>query len=279
MKADEPNPGPPNPGPPNPATVTALHHYPIKSCAGTGVAALEADELGPALDRRFMLIDEDAIFLSQRELPGLSLIAPKVEGDSLHVEAPGMGTLEVPLEPGGGRLLARVFADIVEVVSAGEKADVWFSEYLGLRCRLVHLPEGSVRPVDPDYASPGDRTTLADGFPFLVIGEASLEDLNARLAEPLPMNRFRPNIVVGGTGPFEEDDWDRIRIGGMEFRVVKPCSRCMITTVDQKTAKKGREPLTTLATYRRSPGGVLFGQNLIHEGPGTIEVGDEVEVL
>lgn len=260
------------------ATVTALHYYPVKSCAGTSVASLRADELGPALDRRFMLVDEDSTFLSQRELPKLSLVEPEVVGEHLSVKAPGRERLRIPLEPTGARFLARIWRDVVEVNPTTDEADEWFSEYLKTRCRLVHLPKESVRLIDPDYAGPEDRVTLADGFPFLVISETSLEDLNSRLAEPLPMNRFRPNIVVAGTGPYAEDGWGRVRIGDLEFRAVKACARCAITTVNQRTAKRGKEPLKTLATYRNSPTGVLFGQNLIHEGSGTVEVGDVVEV-
>jgi uncharacterized protein YcbX len=141
------------------------------------------------------------------------------------------------------------------------------------------LPEDSIRRVDPDFANPEDRVHLADGFPFLLISEASLEDLNSRLDEPLPMNRFRPNLVVRGVEPFAEDGWKNIRIGEMSFRVAKPCARCAITTVNQTTGQKGKEPLTTLAAFRKVNGEVMFGQNLIHESPGILRVGDGVEVL
>ncbi|WP_119070826.1 MOSC domain-containing protein [Rubrobacter indicoceani] len=267
----------------NPASVTALHHYPVKSCAGTGVDHLTADAPGPVHDRRFMLVDGDSTFLSQRRAPELARVKPGIsEGDhpELLVDAPGMEKLTVPLGPDGEtgkRSRARIWRDTVEVSATTPGADEWFSQYLGARCRLVHLPETSTRPVDPDYGRAGDLTTLADGFPFLLISESSLEDLNSRLEDPVPMNRFRPNIVVSGTEPYEEDGWTHLRIGEMEFRVVKPCSRCVITTVDQATGKKGKEPLTTLATYRRTPRGVLFGQNLIHDAPGRISVGDRVE--
>ena len=268
----------------NPAagpSVVSAHLYPIKSCTGTSVEVLTADASGPVPDRRFMLVDRDGIFLSQRELPELARVKPEILTDLLRVRAPGPGSaLDVPLAPEGERMMARIFGDLVEVVRVSEEADGWFSEYLGLPCRLVYLPESSVRPVDPDYARAGDRVTLADGFPFLAAGEASLADLNARLAEPLPMDRFRPNLVIGGTEAFEEDGWKGVRIGELEFRVVKPCSRCAVTTVDQSTGeKRGKEPLTTLATFRNSPAGVLFGQNLIHSGPGTVRVGDAVEPL
>lgn len=264
----------------NEPTLSSLHVYPIKSCAGTVVASWPADSLGLVHDRRWMLTDEDGTFLSQRELPRMSLIKPEMEEGNLLVTAPDMPSLEVPpVPPDGPRTLARVWGDIVEVASAGADSDRWFSEFLGMHCRLVHLPESSVRRVDPDYARPEDRVTLADGFPFLLISEGSLENLNARLEEPLPMNRFRPNLVVRGVSPFAEDGWKNVRIGEMAFRVAKPCARCAITTVNQATAEKGKEPLTTLATFRNSESGVLFGQNLIHESPGSLRVGDVIEWL
>jgi uncharacterized protein YcbX len=176
-------------------------------------------------------------------------------------------------------MLARVWDDLVEVSTFGDDVERWFSEFLGARCKLVHLPERSLRPVDPAYGAPGDQVGLADGFPFLLISEASLADLNARLEQPVPMNRFRPNLTVSGCEPFAEDDWKLVRIGQITFRVVKPCSRCSITTVDQRTAAKSKEPLRTLAQFRRVGTKVLFGQNLIHEETGIMRFNDPVEVI
>lgn len=260
--------------------LSGIHVYPIKSCAGTSVSSSDADSLGLVHDRRWMLVDEADVFLSQRELPKMSLIKPEINEDRLRVNAPDMTTLEVPFEPrNDSRTLARVFGDLVEVVAAEDEANRWFSEFLGIHCRLVRMPESSIRRVDPDYARPEDLVALADGFPFLLISEASLEELNSRLEEPLPMNRFRPNLVVRGIEPFIEDGWKNIRIGEMAFRVAKPCARCAITTVEQTTGEKGKEPLTTLATFRKINGKVMFGQNLIHETPGSLHVGDGVEDL
>ncbi len=176
-------------------------------------------------------------------------------------------------------MLARVWDDLVESLPVSDGTDRWFSEFLGLRCRLVYLPDESVRPVDPAYGRPGDQVGLADGFPFLLISEASLADLNARLEGSVPMNRFRPNLVVRGCGPFAEDDWKLVRIGPIAFRVVKPSARCHITTVDQETAATGKEPLRTLARFRRCGTRVLFGQNLIHDKTGTLRINDTVEVI
>jgi uncharacterized protein len=259
-------------------TLASLHVYPIKSCAGTSVDVWPAGELGFARDRRWMLTGDEGVFLSQRELPRMSLVKPEMKHDHISVTAPGMPTLEVPFETDGDRSLARVWGDPVEVVNAGEEASRWFSEFLRFPCRLVHLPEDSIRRVDPDFARPEDRVHLADGFPFLLISEASLEELNERLEEPIPMNRFRPNLVVRGCSPFAEDGWRNIRVGEMSFRVVKPCARCAITTVEQTTGEKGKEPLTTLAKFRKVGGKVMFGQNVIHDAPGTLRVGDGVEM-
>lgn len=258
----------------------SLRVYPIKSCGGVSVGEWEADGCGLRLDRRWMLVDENGAFISQRRLPRMALIRIRIGPGRLGVEAPGMPELEIPISPPGGKpTLAAVWGDLVEVLRVGEEADRWFSSFLGASCRLVHMPDDSVRHVDPDYGGPHDRVRLADGFPFLLISRASLEDLNARLKEPLPMDRFRPNLVISGCDPYAEDRWRRVRIGGIEFRVVKPCARCAITTVDQRTAESGKEPLRTLATYRKVGSNVLFGQNLIHDSGGVLRVGDEVEVL
>ena len=259
--------------------LSGLHVYPIKSCGGIAVDEWVVDERGLRHDRRWMLVDETGCFMSQRELPRMALIKVRIESDGLVVDAPGMSSLKVPLRPPDGKpLLARVWEDLVECQTV-DAADRWFSEFLEISCKLVYLPDESVRPVDAAYAEPGDRVGLADGFPFLLISEASLADLNFRLEQPLPMNRFRPNLVVGGSEPFAEDGWSLVRIGRLTFRVVKPCARCTITTVDQESATKGKEPLRTLARFRRAGNKVLFGQNLIHNNSGTLRTGDPVEIL
>ena len=258
--------------------LSGLNVYPIKSCGGIPVEEWEVDERGLRHDRRWMLVDETGCFISQRELPRMALVKVRIESDGLIVDAPGMASLSVPFVPPDGRaVLARVWGDLVEGQAVDD--DSWFSEFLGVSCRLVYLPDEAVRKVDPAYAEPGDRVGLADGFPFLLISEASLAYLNARLEQPLPMNRFRPNLVVGGCEPFAEDGWRGVRIGQLTFRVVKPCARCTITTVDQESATKGKEPLRTLARFRRAGNKVLFGQNLIHNETGTLRIGDPVQIL
>jgi uncharacterized protein YcbX len=257
-----------------------MHVYAIKSCGGTAVEEWEVDERGLRHDRRWMLVDETGRFLSQRRHPRMALIVVRMEADHLVVSAPEMPPLQVPFAlPENEPLLAGVWDDLVETLPVGEEADRWFGEFLGVRCRLVHLPDESVREVDPDYGRAGDRVGLADGFPFLLISEGSLDDLNARLEHSLPMNRFRPNLVVAGCEPFAEDGWRRVRIGALSLRVVKPCARCAITTVDQESAARGKEPLRTLATFRKRGTKVLFGQNLVHDETGVLRVGDQVEVV
>ena len=260
--------------------LSGLYVYPIKSAGGVALEVCEVEERGLRHDRRWMLVDRDGDCVTQRRHPRMALIRVRIQPDYLAVEAPNMPALEVPLVPPEGRMVpASVWGDLVEALPVGDDADRWFGEFLGAPLKLVHLPDSSVRPVDPDYGTPGDHVSLADSFPFLMISEASLADLNARLDEPLPMDRFRPNFVVTGCEPFAEDGWRRVRIGELKFRVVKPCARCKVTTVDQQTAATGKEPLRTLASFRKSGSEVLFGQNLAGDSTGTLGVGDPVEVL
>jgi uncharacterized protein len=260
--------------------LSQLHVYPIKSAGGIPLEASDVDWRGLRHDRRWMLVDEAGRFMSQRRYPRMALVRVRIEPDHLIVDAPDMPPLEVPLQPPDRKLrLAQVWNDLVEVSTVGDEADSWFGEFLGVRCNLVYLPDESIRPVDPAYGGTEDRVGLADGFPFLLVSEASLDDLNARLEHPLPVNRFRPNLVVGGCEPFAEDGWRLIRIGEITLRVVKPCARCTITTVDQRTAATSKEPLRTLARFRRAGNKVLFGQNLAHDHTGTLRTGDPVEVV
>jgi hypothetical protein len=209
----------------------------------------------------------------------MALISTRVTPDRLVVSAPGMPDMEVPLEGGHEEQIdVEVWGDAQRGEPVGGNADLWFGRFLGTRCRLVRKPEDDLRPVDSAYARSGDQTSFADAFPLLLISEASLEDLNGRLESPVPMNRFRPNLVVRGCGPYAEDSWDEIRVRGAAFRVAEACSRCAITTVDQGSGERGKEPLKTLATYRKSGSEVLFGWNLIHTSTGTVSVGDPVEV-
>src|ERR1700694_4124124 len=237
--------------------LTALNIYPIKSTHGIARAESEVDGFGLRYDRRWMVIDGSGQFLSQRSHSRLALVVPSIQGEKLRVDAPGMPTLELPLHPSSTvTTRVAVWHDVCPASWVGESAAEWFSEFLGSACSLVHMAEDAVRPADPVFAPAGSRVSFAAGFPFLLISEDSLADLTRRLAQPLPMNRFRPNLVVAGGAPYDEDRWTRLEIGGLKPRGVKPCGRCVVTTTDQATAERGKEPLRTLATYRKRDGEV-----------------------
>lgn len=253
--------------------------YPVKSTAGHAVAEAVVEARGLAGDRRWMVVDAGGVFLSQRSTPRLALLRATPTPTGLRLSGPGRADLVVPRpEAGAPRRAVVVWDDTVAAAEAPAAAD-WLAAYLGSPAALVYLPDDVVRPVDPAYGDAGDHVSFADGYPVLLTTTASLDDLNARLPAPLPMNRFRPNLVVEGGEAFEEDRWARVRIGDVAFRVVKPCARCAVTTVDQATGVPGKEPLKTLATFRRTEGKVMFGQNLIPEAGGTVHRGDRVEVL
>ena len=254
--------------------------YPIKSMKGVALQSAKVELRGLQFDRRWMLVDRDATFISQRDVPRLALISTQIKEDSIIVEAPGKQRLSLPAKMSGSTPISvRVWDDTVRVLPAGREADEWFSDFAGVDCRPVYMPDDSLRPVEPRYALASDIVSLADGFPLLLVSQASLNDLNGRLPEPVPMNRFRPNIVVSGSGAFDEDGWKKIRIGDLSLRIVKPCSRCVTTTVDQSTGVQGKEPLATLSRYRNFNGKVHFGQNAIPENEAVIRLGDRVELI
>jgi uncharacterized protein len=262
---------------PSTVTLSGMYVYPIKSCAGISLQSADLSATGLRHDRRWMLVDETGEFMSQRAHPRMALISVRFAPERLIVSAPDMDELEISLcRQTGDSIVVRVWGDTNRGALVSEEADRWFSEFLEFPCRLVGKPDDP-RLVDSSFAESGDQVSFADGFAFLLISEASLGDLNGRLEDPLPMNRFRPNFVVRGCGPYAEDGWSRLRIGSVPFRVAEPCPRCAITTVDQETGIRGKEPLRTLATYRKSEGEVFFGRNLIHDTLGTVCVGDPVE--
>ncbi len=257
--------------------LTGLTVYPIKAAAGVRVPEWEVDHFGLRYDRRWMLIDEAGGHITQRDHPRLALVQPAFEGDRLRITAPGQAPLHLPLEPKCAvTVTAVVWDDACAACWMGERPAAWFSELLGRRCSLVYMPDETVRPADPAYAPPGVRVSFADAFPFLLLSEESLVDLNGRLPVPVPMDRFRPNLVIAGGEPYAEDRLGAFQVGDVALRVVKPCARCVVTTVDQATTERGLEPLRTLATYRKRDGEVFFGQNVVHSGPGRLRVGEAV---
>jgi hypothetical protein len=259
--------------------VTGLFVYPVKSAGGVSLDSADVEPRGFRNDRRWMLVDRSGVFLSQRTIPALALLRPGLRKDLLELAAPGQAQLSVPLPPEGVRRTVTVWQDMVEAIDAGDGAAQWASDLLKIDCRLVYMPESTRRPIARQVTGRGDHTSFADAYPFLLISQESLDDLNSRLAEPVPMDRFRPNIVVRGNSPFAEDGWRIVRIGEVKFHVVKPCSRCVVTTIDQKTGSTHDEPLRTLRTYRQSGNKVNFGQNCVPDGVGVVRIGDSVEVL
>lgn len=260
--------------------VASLHIYPLKAVRGLSVAQAVVEPWGLSRDRRWMLVDEQGRFLSQRQEPRLALVtALPLDRDAIHLSAPGMPTLRVAAPQQGSLVTATLWRDRVGVIVAPDPAQAWFRAFLGRDVRLVYQHEPAARKVDIRYGRADDSVSLADGYPLLLTTTASLAALNRLMSSPVPMNRFRPNVTVAGTGPWEEDGWARLRIGEVVFRAAKPCARCVVTTIDQRTGARGDEPLRTLARHRRIDGKAVFGQNLIPESYGTIRVGDVVEVL
>ena len=270
--------------------VSALHLYPVKSCRGFAVTEADVDALGFVGDRRFMLVDPAGKFLTQRTLPRMALIATSLSAGTLTLSADGAGRISVAAasDPSAPLRVVSIWkSEGLLAEDCGETAVAWLSAFLGHPCRLVRIGERFSRPVLKSAARPGDNFTFADGAPVLVVSEASVAQLNDRiqenLGEPVPMNRFRPNVVVKGCDAFAEDAWTRFRMGDVVFRNAGRSERCIITTTDQSTGVRGKEPLKTLATFRRNPADpavVYFAINVIPETKrGTLRVGDAVNVI
>lgn len=263
--------------------LSEINIYPIKSLKGISLEKAAVEERGLQFDRRWMLVDEKNNFLTQREFSKMSLIEVKINDESLSVSANDRN-LKIPFDAIIEKTAsAKVWSSRVKSNVYKEEINNWFSDFLGFNCKLVVMPETAKRTVEPFYAvrKYKDIVSFADAYPFLLIGENSLNDLNEKLENPVPMNRFRPNLVISGGEPFAEDNWKKIRIGETVFNVVKPCARCVMTTIEQATGEKdGKEPLKTLAKYRTKNGKVMFGQNLIAEKAGSvIKVGDKAEII
>lgn len=288
--------------------INEINIYPIKSLKGISLDSAVVEERGLQYDRRWMLVTPDGMFFTQREFPQMASIAVGLESGGLRVESEKTGSMLVPFEPDKGeRKQVTIWLSVCEGLIYNGEVSEWFSDAIGTDCRLVYMPDHSRRNINPRFITNDEIVSFADGYPLMLLGEASLADLNSRMAEaeekagrlpefqPLPMNRFRPNIVVSGSDAFAEDNWQNVRIGEAVFRSTKPCARCVITTVDQSKGEfTGKEPLRTLASFRMAknimpdryasfgcePNDVLFGQNLVVEKPGSvIQVGDEIEIL
>jgi uncharacterized protein YcbX len=269
--------------------LSQIYLYPIKSCAGIEMPEVDLDRFGPVGDRRWMLVNSMGKFITQRDRPELACLAAVPTPGGLALEYRG-ARFAVERPKSSKRKLVTVWMDSVPAVDAGNEVALWLHEALGFEARLVYMPDDSQRLVDGAYASAGETVSFADGFPLLLISQAALDLLNSKLGQGVPMNRFRPNLVVDGCEPHAEDEWQKIRIGEMEFVVAKPCARCAVPSIDQATGEKDSEILRVLADYRRfedpegGPRQVFFGQNLLYTSAGRrgttkLAVGDEVTIL
>jgi uncharacterized protein YcbX len=262
-----------------PIRLAEIWIYPIKSLGGIRLKTSSVEEKGLQYDRRWMIVDENGIFLTQRAIPKMATVDVTLHDTGLilsdrfepedRVLVPFIADSELPVH-------VKVWNDMVLALKVSDKADHWLSRQLGKNVSIVAMTASTHREMNHADAAPGRVVSFADDFPYLLISQASLDDLNSRLTEPVTMNRFRPNFIISGTEPFAEDSWKHITIGDVGFEVKKPCERCVLVNVDQHSGKKGTEPLKTLATYRRADKKVLFGQNVISLENGVVREGDEV---
>jgi uncharacterized protein YcbX len=259
--------------------LTEIWIYPIKSLGGIRLTEAKVMPKGLQYDRRWMLIDEHGLSMTQRAYPLMALFKTKLSGSYLNITFK-TDSIDILLDPStvhpGEQVV--IWDDTVTTNEVDPKISQWFSDRLGISCKLVFFPEQNARPVDPKYKMNDEHVSLADAYPFLIIGESTLRDLNERLAKPVPMNRFRPNFVFSEGIAFEEDSWRNFNVGNIMFVGVKPCARCVMTTVDQLTAERGAEPLKTLAAYRTQNNKVYFGQNLVALNEGEIKLGDKIKI-
>jgi uncharacterized protein len=261
-------------------TISQLYIYPVKSLGGITLNSAEVTDRGFKHDRRWMLVNENNQFLTQRVFPEMALLKVSLVDNGLliHHRKKGYEAL-VPFEAAGDEYDVEVWDDICKAVEVSTQASEWFSDALSMKCKLVFMPDETHRPVDTAYAFNKEITSFSDAYPFTVIGQSSLDDLNRRLNAQLSINRFRPNIVFKGGVPFEEDNLAHFMINQIHFYGVKPCARCVVTTIDQEEAVKGKEPLQILSSFRQWNNKIYFGQNVLHKGEGVISIGDSLQVI
>lgn len=268
--------------------ISDIYFYPIKSLKGVRLNSANITDFGIENDRRFMLINSENKFLTQRTLPLLSQLNVTIDQsthntfDSIDISSKELGNVTFNaadfINKSCELVKVSIWSDIVDAIIVENKQTEILSNFLNEKVRLAYMPDSSFRQVDRQYFSEDQRVSFADGYPFLLTSESSLKDLNSRLANPVSMSNFRPNIVIsGGISAFAEDDWTRIIVGDITFELVKPCSRCVITTIDSQGVKaENKEPLMTLSKYRKNDFGICFGQNLVHLSTGIIKEGDTV---
>ncbi len=260
-------------------TLSEINIYPIKSLGGISLQSAVVEERGLKYDRRWVLVDESNTFFTQRDFPEMALLKVSILDDGLKIQHKTklIEPLLVPFNFNHSKKdNVVIWDDTVIGEFYNSQIDDWFSEILGIKCHLVKMPESTKRVVDQKYAE-NKIVSFADAYPFMIIGQSSLDDLNSRMEKPLPMNRFRTNFVFTGGKPFEEDNWKKFKVGDVEFEAVKPCARCVITTTNQETAERLHEPLFTLSKYRKFDNKVMFGMNLVSKSTGMVKVGDIIE--
>lgn len=260
-------------------TIQDIVIYPIKSLGGIRLTEAKVEEKGFQFDRRWMLVDPQGVFLTQRTHPQMALLQVELGEmglvvfdkrnlkDRLQIPYNQISDQEIEVEIWDDKLIAN---------RVDPNLDTWFSEKLGMACHLVSMPESTQRKISPKYVVKDESVSFADGMPYLILGQEALNDLNSRLENPVSMDRFRPNIVFSGGQPYVEDSWKKIRIGAVRFQVVKPCARCVLTTIDQETGFQGKEPLKTLAGYRTISNKVYFAQNMVALESGIVRIGDPI---
>ena len=259
--------------------LSEINIYPVKSLGGISLTSAKIEKRGLKYDRRFMLVDINGNFLTQRKHTHMALLKLKLNdaGFTVYHSNNLVEQIHIPFELDKGKKLnVVIWDDECEDVSADENLNDWFSRVMGFPCKLIYMLESTNRIVEPDYGVKNKIVSFADAYPYLIIGQSSLDELNNRLQVHLPMNRFRANFVFKGGSAYEEDGWDEFFIGGVKFKRIKPCARCIITTTDQETGERSEEPLAVLSTYRKVGNKVMFGQNLISLSAGTVKVGDKI---
>ena len=261
------------------AILSEIYIYPVKSLAGIKTEKWQVNEKGLLHDRKWMLIDSNNQFLSQRKLPEMVLIKTQITEDELILSNPDAENISLPLFPtSGDNIETTIWKDQCQAKTTSKVADQWLSDFLGIECKLVYQANETIRPVDPDYAKVSDSVNFSDGFPFLIVSEASLQALNQEMGLQLPIKRFRPNLVISNCTSYAEDSWREITINDIGFRLPKPCSRCPVPTIDTETAKRSKEPLKTLNRIRRWNNRVYFGQNALHDNIGELSIGSDVKI-
>ncbi len=261
--------------------VSQLNIYPVKSLGGISKQTVQLCSTGFEYDRRWMLVDEKNVFLSQRTHPQMVLLHTAQNDDGFIVSKYNDENLSIVIPyvtEAKKKLKVTVWEDICNAVVVSDEHNEWFSDMLHFKCKLVYMPDDAVRLVDKRYAVNNEITSFSDGYPILMIGEATLEHLNNKLKDALPMNRFRPNLVFSGGHAHIEDEMEKFSINDINFLGVKPCSRCVMTTINQQNAEKGKEPLKTLSTYRMKDNKIYFGQNVLHHQNGIINVSDTISI-